>query len=362
MKIDRAWVVLAGVLLASGCAALPRAPRHPMDDRAFAAPILARHAGVPDDRPPALVLLPGDRVTIEMSSSTVSIMPGVLIEGSGTVHLPLAGDVEIAGLGMVAAEGKLKLALQRYDSLMHVSLAVSSLDGHKVTVAGAVKTPGVVLLTPAERLADAIMASGGTITNLVNGQMVDGSDLQSARLVRDGVRLPIDFQQAVSGDPHHNVFLRAGDQIYIPSGRGLTVSIMGETNGQVQQWAPGFRLTQALAMSGGVNQGGDKNDIRIVRGSIDMPRVYTTSLREVIDGEGHDVELYPGDVIYVTDHWIQDFGEIIAIIAPIVSLTFSASALAVALSNSSATTTTTTRPTTTTTTPATGGLMRLNLP
>ncbi len=334
-----------------------------MDDREFAAPLLARHAGLPDDRPPALVLLPGDRVTIELSSSSTTTMPGVLVEGSGTVHLALAGDVEIAGLGLVAAEAKLKAALQRYDSLMHVSLSLSTLDGHKVTVAGAVKAPGVVPLQPAARLADVIMASGGTITNLVNGQMVDGSDLRSARLVRDGAVLPIDFQLAVAGDPHHNVYLRAGDQIYIPSGRGLTVSVMGQTGGQVQQWAPGFRLTQALAMSGGITTGGDKNDIRIVRGTIDTPRVYTTSIREVIDGEGHDVELYPGDVVYVTDHWLENFGEIVAIVAPIVSLAFSASALAVALSNSSAART----PTATTgglthAAPAPAAGLRMNLP
>ncbi len=331
-------VSCSGLLL--GCASLPKAPKRPMDDREFAAPLLIGKSGIQDDRPPSLLLIPGDKINIEMTSGTTTTLPSVLIEASGSVHVPLAGDVEIAGLSLSAAEQKLTKALQRYDSLVHIDVTVAALDGHKVTVAGAVKQPGVVLLTPAARLADLIMQSGGTITNLVNGQMVDGSDLASARLVRDGKQLPIDFQKAVAGDPLHNVYMRAGDQVYIPSGRGLTVSLMGQTGGMVIQWAPGFRLTQALAMAGGVHTGGDKDDIRIVRGSIDAPRVYTTSVRDMIDGAGHDVELYPGDLVWVTDHWIEDFGEVIGVIGPLISLTFSASALAVALSNRTAGTTT----------------------
>jgi polysaccharide export outer membrane protein len=314
------------------CAGLPPAPRHPLDDKAFAAPILAKRIGLTDDRPAALVLLPGDRVNIELSSSNVTALPNVLIEAAGTVHVPLAGDVEVRGLGLGAAEAKLKAALQRYDSLVHVTVTIAALDGHKVTVVGAVKTPGVIPLLPAARLADVIMQAGGPIVNLVNGQLVSGSDLRTARLIRDGNQVPIDFEQAMAGSYMHNVFMRAGDQVYIPSERGLTISILGQANGTVVQWSPGVRLTEVLAMAGGVHVGGDKNDIRIVRGPIDATRVYSTSIRDVIDGDSHDVELYPGDVVWVTDHWIEDFGEFTSLLAPLASIALSATALTITLS------------------------------
>lgn len=323
--------LFCSLLCCWACAGLPQAPRHPLDDQSFAAPILARRVGLPNDRPPSLVLLPGDRVNIELSSAQTTTLENVLVEPAGTVHLPLAGDVDVRGLGLVAAEAKLKGALQRYDTLVHVTLRVAALDGHKVTVSGAVRTPGVVPLQPAARLADVILQAGGTIMNLVNGQMVSGSDLRTAQLVREGQVVPVDFERAMGGDPLHNVYMRAGDQVQIPSERGLTISIMGQTEGTVVQWAPGVRLTEVLAMAGGVTVGGDKNDIRIVRGPIDSTRVYTTSVRDVIDGDAHDVELYPGDVVWVTDHWIEDFGEVVALIAPFISIAFSAAALAVAL-------------------------------
>jgi hypothetical protein len=73
------WVLgsLFGSALIFGCAGLPPAPRHPLDDKAFAAPILAKRVGIAEDRPPALALLPGDRVNIELSSSAVTALPNV---------------------------------------------------------------------------------------------------------------------------------------------------------------------------------------------------------------------------------------------------------------------------------------------
>ncbi len=321
----------AALALGGACGGLPLAPRRPLDDKAFAAPLLAKHAGVRDDRAPALVLLPGDRVNIELTSAATTQIPNVLVEPAGTVHMPLAGDIEVRGLGLVAAEAKLKAALQRYDSLVHVTVSIATLDGHKVTVAGAVRNPGVIPLQPAARLTDVVLAAGGAVMNLVNGQMVSGSDLRTARLTRDGAEVPVDFEKAMAGDVMHNVYMRAGDQVYIPSERGLTISVMGQTTGGVVQWSPGVRLTEVLAMSGGVTVGADKSDIRILRGPLDATRVYQASLRKIVDGESHDVELYPGDVVFVTDHGIENFGEVMSALSPIFSLTLSAVALVIAL-------------------------------
>jgi protein involved in polysaccharide export with SLBB domain len=331
MIVQRVWAWLLGSITLMACASLPLAPRHPLDDKSFAAPILAQKTGLSGDTPPSLTLMPGDRVNIELSSSAVTPLPNVLIEAAGTVHVPLAGDIEVRGLGLVQAEQKLKEALKRYDSLIHVTVTINALDGHKITVVGAVRTPGVVPLPPAARVADVIMLAGGTIVNLVNGQLVSGSDLRTAKLIRDAQNVPIDFEKAMGGDPIHNVFMHAGDQIYIPSERGLTISLLGQTGGTVVQWAPGMRLTQALAMSGGILVGGDKDDIRIVRGPIDSTRVYASSIRDIVDGDSHDVELYPGDVVFVTDHWIEDFSEVTGALAPLVSMAFSATAVTLAL-------------------------------
>jgi hypothetical protein len=90
--------------------------------------------------------------------------------------------------------------------------------------------------------------------------------------------------------------------------------------------------------------GGDKGDIRIVRGPIDSTRVYDTSLNDIVSGSSHDVELYPGDVVFVTDHWIEDLGEFTNMLSPLASIAVSVTALVVALRVSAPTQTTTATP------------------
>ena len=84
-------------------------------------------------------------------------------------------------------------------------------------------------------------------------------------------------------------------------------------------------------------------------------------MRDIIDGESHDVELYPGDVLFVTDHWIEDFGEITNMIAPLASIAFSVAAILIALDNSALTRRLTEQATTTPMTPVTPAASELRL-
>jgi hypothetical protein len=57
-----------------------------------------------------------------------------------------------------------------------------------------------------------------------------------------------------------------------------------------------------------------------------------------VDGESHDIELYPGDVVFVPDHWIENFGEVMTALGPLFSLSFSVAALVIALNDNNTTT------------------------
>jgi len=60
----------------------------------------------------------------------------------------------------------------------------------------------------------------------------------------------------------------------------------------------------------------------------------------VFNGSSYDVLLQPGDIIFVTDHPIEDVGEVVSLIAPILSLGLTGSLFAVTLNRSTTTTTT----------------------
>jgi hypothetical protein len=47
--------------------------------------------------------------------------------------------------------------------------------------------------------------------------------------------------------------------------------------------------------------------------------VYRTDLRDLVNGRSHDVELAPGDVVFVTRHWFASFGHVLNTLAPILA-------------------------------------------
>ncbi len=321
------------IALLGACSSFPKAPAYPKDDPAFAKAVKRHVAGLPNDRPVRLVLHPGDIVRIETVSTVTEVREGIVVDGTGRVHVALAGDIEVAGLGLSEAEAKVQKALRPFDTAVHVNLQLTNPAGQRVTVIGAVPTPGRVQLAPGTRVADVIASVGGPLTAEVGGQPTVVADLDAAVLTRNGKPVPISIAEALKGDTLHNVYLRPGDHIHIPALRGGTVSVLGQVGagGTVFPYRTGIRLTEVLAMAGGVTTGADKTDIRVIRGPLTEPLVYEASLRDIVDGESHDVSLHPGDVVFVTDHAIEDFSEVTAALAPIVSLTLAAATFALAV-------------------------------
>ena len=123
------------------------------------------------------------------------------------------------------------------------------------------------------------------------------------------------------GDPRHNIRVRSGDHLYVPAARGRTITVLGEVRSpRIVPYGYGMRLTQAIALAGGLGPDAHRKDIRVVRGDLAAPRVYQTDIRALVDGEGPDVELAPGDIVYVTRTGVANVRDALASIAPILSM------------------------------------------
>jgi polysaccharide export outer membrane protein len=274
-----------------------------------------------------------------LTSEQPKTLTGVLVDATGRVHLPMAGDVEVGGRGLSEAESRVQTALRKFDRFVQVTIQLTDAKGQRVTVLGAVAAQGSIQLVPGSRIADVIASVGGPLTSAAVGEApVPLADLNGAVVTRAGRPLPISLAKALQGDPLHNVYVHPGDHIYVPPTLGTSVSVLGQVGGpRVFPHRAGLRLTQALALAGGVTVGADKSDIRVIRGTLEAPRVYRASLRDVVDGKSHDVLLRPGDIIFVTDHAIEDISEVIGLIAPVLSLGMSSTILAVTLSRTTTT-------------------------
>ena len=317
-------VALLGAL--TGCGNYKPPPTYPSDDPAYQPGGIARD-GLVSDPPVPLVILPGDTVSVRTLSSESFNYDGLVVDGEGKVHVPLAGPVQVGGLAPAQAERKLEGVLQKLDRFVRVNVIITGWGGHVATVIGAVNSEGSKQLTPGMRLAELMAASGGPLkTSSESGELSYAADLESARLVRNGTPLPVSVRLALQGDTKHNVLVHPGDQLFVPPGLGSRIAVLGTigTGGLMLNYRPGMRVTEALASAGGLTIDSDYRDVRVIRGPLDKPLVYQYDLYDYVDGEGGDIELAPGDGVWVNDHWVADFGEFINRISPLLSIAVSA--------------------------------------
>ena len=330
----RVTAVLLSFMLLSACMRnrLPQAPTHPEDDPAFTAPEVIRPRGLDSDPPAALQLLPGDVVQLTTVSAKTETYEGLIVDAMGQLHVPLAGDIQVGGKTLSRAEKAVERGLQRYDRFVRVNLVISALDGHMATVVGAAQNPGRFKVSPGMRLADLLALAGGPA--LAQADLIPTllGNLDLARLVRGNETVPVSLQLARRGDPRHNVRLQPGDQLFIPPVTDELIMVLGEVGKpQPVAYREGLRLTEVLARAGSVNTArGDRKDIRIIRGPLDEPRVYTTSIKALSAGDSKDILLVPGDIVYVSRAWYASTGDVLNAVAPLLALANSFAILAVA--------------------------------
>lgn len=296
-------------------------PTYPYEDPQFKT-ANPEPAGVDNDYPVPLVLMPGDTITVRTMSTETNDYAGLVIDDEGKVHVPIAGPVQVSGLAPHQAERTIEGTLQKFDKFVRVSVIVTGWGGHYATVIGAVVNEGQRTITPNMRLAELLAAAGGPMRIEKEGELSYIADLDGARLMRKNQPLTVSIRLALTGDPRHNVLVHPGDQLFVPAGLGSRIAVLGIVGGggAMVTYRPGIRLTEALALAGGVTINSDEEDVRLIRGPLKKPKVYQYDVEALISGRTGDVQLAPGDVLYVTEHWAATMGQVLDRVGPLLSI------------------------------------------
>jgi polysaccharide export outer membrane protein len=221
------------------------------------------------------------------------------------------------------AAAKLQEELRRYDKFGVVSLSVVEAAGHQASVLGAVGNPGLYALAGPTRVSELLAKAGGTRTEVVerSAELIEYSDLEAARLIRNGEPLPVSVSRAILGDPRHNVQVQSGDVLFVPPYQGAAIAIYGDVREpRPVPWRKGLRLSEAITWAGGLMQEADLGDIRIIRGPLSRPRVYRARVSDFVRGQGTDVELARGDIVFVTRHWYYTTTDVIQRLSPLLTV------------------------------------------
>jgi polysaccharide export outer membrane protein len=186
------------------------------------------------------------------------------IADDGTVQVPLAGPVHVAGLSPTEAAHAVEAALREKQILVspHVSFTILKSTSQQVSVLGEVRNPGIFPIQSNSTLLELLARAGG--------ETEQGADTIFVLRPSPGgamQRLPVNLQGlADDGTPPEaaEFTMKGGDQVYVP--RAPQVFVTGEvrTAGRFRI-DPGMTVLEALARAGGVTNMGSTRRISVKR-------------------------------------------------------------------------------------------------
>jgi polysaccharide export outer membrane protein len=139
--------------------------------------------------------------------------PSIPVRSDGKISLPLAGEVQAAGLTPLKLEQAIAAKLQNFISQPEVTVIVQQINSQKYNVLGQVARPGTFVITNSLTVLDAIALAGG---------FRDFAKQKSIYVLRqnaDGTqtRLPFNYKEVVKGkNPEQNVKIQPKDTIVVP--------------------------------------------------------------------------------------------------------------------------------------------------
>ena len=259
----------------------------------------------------------GDKFNIYVYNEEDLNTEGIIVKMDGTITCKLVGDVQVKGLTIPAASERMEASLKEYIRYPKVSLIPYEMKSSSFTIMGKVKQPGFYYFEGKLRLADAIARAEGLSVGIFDNNTIELADLEHSFVRRGEQVLPIDFVGLLRrGNPLMNIPLKNGDYIFIPSAMNQEVYIIGEV---VKQGYFGFKpnmtVGRLFAHAEGIRESAG-DDVLIIRGNIQHPKVYKVSRNKLFKGEIQDFRLQPNDIVYVPKGILGSWNSVLAQIVP----------------------------------------------
>lgn len=243
----------------------------------------------------------GDVLDLSLYGEPTLTQLNVPIAPDGRVSFLEAQGVMAAGLTIDELRAKLDDELAKYRRAPRTIITPVAFNSKKYFLLGSVAHAGAFSLDQPTTIVEAIARAGGLATALQQRNVVEIADLQRAFLVRDGKRLPVDFETLFQrGDLSQNLALAPGDYLFIPPADLKQVYVVGE----VQTPGPAafnanLSAVGAIAEQGGFTEKAWKQKVLVIRGSLNHPQTFVVDAADVLAARAADFKLEPNDIIYV---------------------------------------------------------------
>ena len=263
----------------------------------------------------------GDVLSISVYDEPDLTISGVPIRPDGKISFPLVGDILADARTVDEVSTDLTTRLREYLLAPKVSVIVTAFNSFNYVINGEVVRPGVYPLITDVTITSALATAGGLKKGQFRASSVELADLSNAFISRRGKLLPVDFVRLLrQGDLRFDITLQDGDYISIPSGLSREVYIIGEVNTPALfAFREAMPMSRTVALAEGFTRDADLSRIHVIRGSLNNPTLIITDFNKVIAGKQQDVQLEPGDVVYVPPTGLSSWARMLDKIVPTVT-------------------------------------------
>jgi len=242
---------------------------------------------------------PGDKIEIEVLGDGASRALAT-VGPDGKVYYYLLPGVDVWGLTLAETKAKLELALKEFLTEPRVSIQLRAIDSTRVWILGRVANAGIYPMGAPMTLLEAVAVAGGTLTSSESGTTEDLADLSNSFIVRNGERLPVNFERLLNeGDMSQNIYLQPDDFVYFPSSVQRDIYVLGAVRTPKAVARQHDTLVGAIAEAGGPIKNAHLSQVAIVRGTLDDPKIAILDYNDILKGKASNVRLEPRDIVYV---------------------------------------------------------------
>lgn len=244
------------------------------------------------------------------------------VSTEGYINVPFIGQTLAKGKSPNELEKEITIPLAEdyfVDPAVHIS--ITDYQSRRFYISGAVKKPGLHIMTSEANLLKLIAKAGGVLPSRGNNAYIlretktDEND-ETADPDNPGQelndQLKVDIQELLDrGNLKQNIQLQPGDIVYIPLQTEVNLSeskvyVEGKVaRPGVFDYQPGMTALNACILAGGFDKYAAPNRTIVVRKQEDgKQKTFQIDLNEVKKGDIPDLELKPGDLVHVPHSWL----------------------------------------------------------
>jgi polysaccharide export outer membrane protein len=242
---------------------------------------------------------------------------GSRVDSNGNIQIPTLGLVKVSGMTLAQIRSHIQELLKQYLKDPSVVVEVANYQSQPLYILGQFKNTGVFFMDRPLNVLQGIALGGGYDMPTANPK--------AARIIRDKKVLPVDvYELLLSADQSQNIWLKAGDTIFMPDNRNQVVFVFGA--GKTGMSTPlvsiplppsGLNLLQAISIAGLQEIGYHARRVFLIRSlSPTRGQLMVVDIDKIVQGDALPLELCEGDVIYIPKSALTTWNEAISEMLP----------------------------------------------